>query len=125
MQKAVRYLLTIYSALLLLGVAAFLVVTTVLNPIGAPWYYLAAFYVSVFVAMIGLSGMVGVIFRYRFGSQVELFRSNIITLRQSIWFGLIVISALFLQSQRLLNPYTMILSVAFFAILELFFIRRE
>lgn len=102
--------------------AAFVIATE--SPDQALPYVYILIYSGTFLAALGVGGVVGVVLRYWFGSQVEVFTNQKVTARQSILLGFLAVSSLYLQYLRLLNIYTMGLLVLFFFIIELMFLNR-
>lgn len=124
MSRALKSLISIYVVAAAVGAVSFILIASFLNPAEAIWYYLAAFYASLFTLVFGLTAIVGVLTRYHFGSQVEIFQRNTLILRQSLWFGLLAVISLYFQSQALLNIYTAILLIVTFGVLEMIFLNR-
>jgi hypothetical protein len=116
--------MSVYFAVFLAGLAGLFSVIFLLSPETGAWPDLTLFYLAVFVAVFGASGMAGVTLKYFFGSHVTLLRDNGITVRQSMFLGLVAVAALLFQSQRLLNVYTITLLVASFGILEFYFLSK-
>jgi len=124
MTRTFRKLVGIYFVVFLVGLVMVAFVATTESPENSPLYVYVILYGGVFLGVIGLGGLAGVTLRYWFGSQVEVFTKQKTTVRQSIFLGMLGVSALYLQSLRLLNIYTMGLLVVFFFIIELIFLNK-
>ena len=117
-----RYLLIMTVATFLCWAAWFLVLFNI-NPYEASTWSFMAFYISLFLALAGSFTVVG------FGLRVWLFKQNDPhfhqvkkTFRHGMIFGALLIIALFLQSQKLLHLWNILLLIFAFAFLEFFFI---
>ncbi len=85
---------------------------------------LAAFYVSLFFALIGLLTLVGFYMRVWFSKNEILFAHVGPAFRQGILLSLILTGSLFLQSFRLLTWWDGALFIASVALLEFYFLSR-
>jgi len=84
----------------------------------------AAFYVSLFFALIGLLTLVGFYMRVWFSKNEILFAHIGPAFRQAILLSLILTGSLFLQSFRLLTWWDAALFIASVALLEFYFLSR-
>ncbi|MDD2646655.1 MAG: hypothetical protein PHV78_00040 [Patescibacteria group bacterium] len=82
------------------------------NPQNAGILGFVLFYLSLFLAILGSTALVGFLIRARLG-KTPIFAQVSIAFRQGIWIALIIIFALLLQSFRLLRWW----NVALFALL--------
>lgn len=85
---------------------------------------LAAFYVSLFFALIGLLTLVGFYMRVWFSKNEIIFAHVGPAFRQGILLSLILTGSLFLQSFRLLTWWDGALFIASVALLEFYFLSR-
>lgn len=81
----------------------------------------ALFYLSLLFALAGLIAVAGFMIRGRF-SAAPLHHQVGMAFRQAIWFAGLIVFLLFLQGQRVLRWWNIILFIAFLAILEFLFI---
>jgi hypothetical protein len=124
MTRSLKFLLSVYFGVFLAGLAGLTAVVFFIIPEIGAWQNFALFYAAVFVSAFGAAGMAGVILKYFFGSHVSLLRDNGITVRQSMFLGLVAVAALLFQSERLLNIYTIALLLASFGVLEFYFLSK-
>jgi cytochrome bd-type quinol oxidase subunit 1 len=124
MTRSLKFLLFLYLVVFALGLIGLIAVVLLLAPENGAWQSLALFYAAVFVVAFGASAAAGVVLKFFFGSHLALLRDNGITVRQSMFLGLIAVAALLFQSQRLLNFYTIALLVTSFGILEFYFLSK-
>lgn len=120
-----RYLLIMTSATLLCWLAWFLVFFNI-NPFEAGLISFFAFYASLFLALVGTFTLIGFAWRVWIFKQDEpYFRQVQKTFRHGLLFSILLLITLFLQSQRLLNWWYIILLILAFAFLELFFLTKK
>ena len=72
--------------------------------------------------MVGFFSVIGLIFRILFSKNPLVFKKVTNSFRQSLWFALLIIISLIMQSQGLLALINLIVLIAAFTIIELFFI---
>ena len=82
---------------------------------------LTFFYASLFLSLLGTFSLIGLIVRIIFTSSQLVFKKVVVSFRQGIWFSLLVITSLFLQSVNLLGWKNIAFLILALAILELFF----
>jgi hypothetical protein len=87
------------------------------DPSATGWLGLAAFYTTLFLAVVGSSSLIGLGVRARSDDRERALR---VTSRQSILVGLAVGAGLFLQSRGLLTWINLLFLVAALTLLELF-----
>lgn len=120
-----RYLLTMIAATLLCWLAWVLVLINI-NPFGAGLTSFFIFYASLFLALVGSFTLIGFVVRVWLLKQDEpYFRQVKKTFRHGLLLAALLIFALLLQSQRLLNWWRIILLILVFALLELFFLTNS
>ena len=86
---------------------------------------LAAFYVSLFFALIGTLTLLGFYLRVWFSHNEILFAHVGPSFRQAIFLSLVLVGSLILQSFRLLTWWDGALFIAAVALLEFYFISRQ
>jgi len=114
------YLIFIIFSLLLSWGAWFLVVFNI-NPESATFFVFVLFYLSLFFALVGTFSLFGFLMRYFFHHSVFPADQMIASGRQSIWFALIIVGTLLLQSQRLVTWWNLLLLVILFSLVEFYF----
>jgi len=92
------------------------------DPTSGGWVGLLLFYGSLFFSLLGLFFLSVLIFR-RMTNKIDLeYKIVSASFRQSFFFALIIIGALFLQSRHFLTWWNIILLVLGIGILEYFFL---
>jgi hypothetical protein len=104
----------------LLAWGAFVLVVLYLNPETAGVLGFTFFYLSLFLGVAGSLTLLGFVWRYIRHRDDLLFRHVTISFRQGVLLGVLVTGALFLQSQKLLTWWNLILLVVGITLLELF-----
>lgn len=123
--------MTFGKCLTILGVCSlfcwlvWLVVVFMLNPAGGPTAFLL-FYFSLALALIGTFSFLGFLFRAVVLRKEEVAERGMkIAWRQSLFFAMLVIGALILQSQRWLTWWTMLILLAVMIALEFMFVAKK
>jgi len=80
------------------------------------------FYLSLFLALTGTITIIGLLIRMRITKEEFITKEVEIAFRQGMLFSFLIIGLLFLQSQRLLTWWNIILFILALTILEFFFI---
>ncbi len=115
-----------YILLMLLATIAcylgFFAVIHFFNPFEGGLLALLFFYTSLFLALVGTFAILGLLVRLIFTKDKLVFKKVIISLRQAIWFSLLIIISLSLQSFKLLVWSNVLILIFAFALIELFFI---
>ncbi|MEK7508673.1 MAG: hypothetical protein AAB568_02345 [Patescibacteria group bacterium] len=120
-----HYLIVMGGATLICWFAWALVLMNT-NPFEATFLVYLIFYASFFVSLVGtLSTVVLVIQIWLLKQEGPHFRQVKKTFRQGIFLSTLLIVALFLQSQRLLSWWNIILLIMAFTFFELFFITSK
>lgn len=101
---------------------AWLLVLWYLTPESAGLLGFVFFYLSLFVALVGSTTLVGFTFRHLVHHQEVVFRQVSVSFRQGVLLGVVVVLALVLQAQRLLTWWNLIILVVAFTIVEFFFL---
>ncbi len=120
--------LTRYTVMLLVATliawSGFAVVVTQINPQTAGYDSFILFYVSLFFCLLGSFSLIGLLIRLRTQKQHLPYYIVLLSFRQSIFFSLLVIGALLLQSHRVLYWWNMMLLVVGLTVIEFFALRR-
>ncbi|MFH1867194.1 MAG: hypothetical protein ABIJ81_03905 [Patescibacteria group bacterium] len=115
-----------YLLLMFLGTlgawAAWLTVIFYLTPESSGTLGLIFFYLSLFVAVVGTTTLIGFTFRYWLHKDEVVFRQVSISFRQGVLLGIVVILALILQAQRLLTWWNLGILLLALTIVEFFFL---
>ncbi len=83
------------------------------------------FYLSLFLSLMGTITLGGSLIRLKFNRNKLILKQAIIAFRQAIWFSLLIIFFLILQSFHLLYWWNIGLFILFLAVLECFFMSLE
>lgn len=105
--------------------AAWVIVITKIDPTSSGMIGHAAFYTSLFLALVGTFGLLGLFTRMTFRKNIIAFRHMSPSIRQAILFSLLLVAALLLQGQRLLTLHAIVFLVLGLTILEFFFRTRK
>lgn len=116
-----RYILTIIISTAFCWVA-FLLVIFRIDPIEAGALGFIFFYFSLALSLVGTLSLIGLLVRRILYPDELMFRQVAISFRQAVFFAILIIGALFLQSQRLLTWWNIIILIAALSILEFLFI---
>lgn len=120
-----RSYLFVMSTLTVITWGIFFFLASTIDPNTTNWLGFLLFYCSLFLALSGISALLGFLFRFVILRQGLAFHLVKISFRQSFLFSLFLILALFLQSYNLLTILNLIFLVLGFSILELFLISRK
>ena len=123
--------MTFAKCLTILGICSafcwlvWLMVILMMNPAGGPIAFLL-FYFSLGLALIGTFSFLGFLFRSIILRKEEVAERGMkIAWRQSLFFALLIIGALILQSQRWLTWWNMIILLAVMVAMEFMFVSRR
>lgn len=83
------------------------------------------FYASLFMAAAGTASLLGFWSRAYFFKNKVLFSHLAISLRQGIWFAIVMVIALVLQAADLFKFWNMIVLALLFGAMEMFFLSKE
>lgn len=117
--------LLVMSVLTALCWGIFIFVAGMIDPFSTNWLGFLLFYFSLFIALSGLSALVGFFVRFVVLKKELAFNLVKLSFRQSFLFSLFIIFALFLQSKNLLGWINLILIILAFSVLEMFLISRR
>jgi len=96
-----------------------------INPYEADFLGIIFFYISLFFSLLGTFSIIGSIVRKKLVKKDILFRQVVISFRQAILFSLLIATALFLQSGRILTWWNILILVATLSVIELFAISKK
>ena len=96
-----------------------------INPYEADFLGIIFFYISLFFSLLGTFSIIGSIIRKKLVKKDILFRQVVISFRQAILFSLLIATALFLQSGRILTWWNILILVATLSVIELFAISKK
>jgi hypothetical protein len=116
-------LLMISTTLVCWGIFAGVVMNV--NPNATNWPGFVLFYVSLFLALLGTSAILGFLLRFAVFRQELAFRAVSEAFRQSFLFAFLAIAALFLLANHLFTWLNIALLVAALALIEFFLIAYE
>jgi hypothetical protein len=103
----------------------FFFVADIINPFSTNWLGFLLFYTSLFIALVGLSTLVGFLFRFVILKKGLAFNLVKLSFRQSFLFSLFLVSALFLQANSLLTWLNLLFLILIFSVLEIFLLSRK
>lgn len=104
----------------LIGFATWLVVLVTVNPFQSGFVGFLFFYLSLAITLVGLMSLVGFGVRMlRYQHDEIVLREATAAFRQSCFFSIVVVTSVFLASQKLLTWWGMTLLIAALAIIEL------
>ena len=119
-----RYLLIMTAATLICWAIWFLLVLNI-NPFEASVLSFFFFYISFFLALVGSFAIVGFVSRVHLLKQDEpYFRQVAKSFRHGLLISSLLVIALLLQSQQILNWWNILLLILAFSFLELFLISK-
>ncbi len=119
-----RYLITMGVTTLLCWIA-FIIVLFRIDPITGGAIGLLLFFTALFFAVWGTLSLVGFFGRYLVMRNTVPFRYIGTSLRQALWFAILINLTLFLVSQELLVWWMSLLLVFGLSLLEAFFLARS
>lgn len=96
-----------------------------IDPFATNFIGFLCFYVSLFFALMGLFTLVGFALRYLWKRGKPAFKFVGISIRQAIWFSLLIVASLVLQGEKLFTWWAGLLMVLVLAIFEAFFLSRS
>jgi Ca2+/Na+ antiporter len=119
---SLKQLLTIVTAATVICWLSWLLVLMEVDPTSSGWLGLSIFYISLFFSLLGLFFLIVLVFR-KFSNKSDLEYQIVgASFRQSFFFALVVIGALFLQSKHFLTWWNIIILVLAIGALEYFFL---
>jgi hypothetical protein len=80
------------------------------------------FYTSLGLALVGTNSVIGLLIRSRLNRTELISRLAAISFRQALWFSLVIILAMILQSYKMLTWWIMAIAVLVLVITEFFFL---
>lgn len=92
----------------------------IVDPNTTNWIGITLFYVSLFLALVGTTAILGFFIRFVALKQAVAFRAVIQAFRQSFLFALLIIISLFLLSKGLFSWLNLLFLIIGLCILEIF-----
>lgn len=105
--------------------AAWVIIIINLNPYSSGIIGLIAFYISLFLALVGTIALLGFFIRVWISRKEVIFAHVGTSFRQAILLAIILIGLLLLQSFGALNWWVALLFVSAITLLEFYFLSRE
>lgn len=96
-----------------------------INPEQSGTRAVLVFFVNLFFALTGTIYLISYVIRLKIFGRSALYRNIQVSTRQAVLFSILISSTLWLQSQRLLTWYNVILLILGLTVLEFFFISRQ
>ena len=119
---SVKWYIIIMLIATLMSWIAWMLVIFLINPKDAGTLGFGLFYASLFLALLGIFSMVGLFIRHLHKKKKFIVEKVLVSFRQGMWFAIIVVGALMLQSKDLLTWWNGVLLVLIVTVLEFFFI---
>lgn len=107
------------------AIAAAVIVLVAIDPVTAGGLALTALYVTMGAALVGIFTLVGTTVRVARNSHEDVGYAVARSLRQGVFFAILVLAALFLSSHGLLSALTALLLVLLLSVVEFFFLVRK
>ncbi|PIY78796.1 MAG: hypothetical protein COY82_00570 [Parcubacteria group bacterium CG_4_10_14_0_8_um_filter_35_7] len=123
--------MTLKSYLILMTISTFFcwlawgVVLFFIDPTQAGFIGLLFFYLSLFLALTGTISLIGFFLRTLILKNEIVFRHVIISFRQAVFFSMVIVGSLFLESKDLFTWWNITFLVLFLTVLEFFFISQR
>jgi len=120
---SLRQLLIIVAGATVICWLSWIMVLFEVDPTTSGWVGLLVFYLSLFFALLGSFFLIVLLTRKYLLKKIELEHKIVgSSFRQSFFFALIIIGALFLQSKRFLTWWNIIILILAIGALEYFFL---
>ncbi len=119
-----KYLILMILATLFCWASFFIVVYSI-NPLQTVFLGFVLFYTSLFFSITGLASIIGFLARYFFNKNQFIGQQVKISFRQAIWFGVLIVVSLFLQSQGLIAWWNLLILLIILASLEMMFLKQN
>lgn len=121
--------LKIFSSLIFVGMVlawiGWLTILFYVDPTQTEPLGFLLFYFSLALALLGLFYLIGIFFRIKFQKKINIFLNFKTSFRQAIFFTILIIGTIFLQTQRILTWWNIILFILALTILEFFFVAKQ
>lgn len=118
-----------YLTLMIFGTAAcwvtWLVALFRIDPFVSGFIGQASFFLSFFLALLGSFSILGFLFRRAFSKDAVAFHHVGISMRQGLFFALIVVGSLLLRGTGLFTWWSIAFLLGGLTVLEFFFLTRE
>lgn len=119
-----RYLILMTLATLLCWSSFFIVISSV-NPFSTSLSGFILFYLSLLFSIIGTLSLLGFLVRNLFNKNQFITEQVIVSFRQSVWFSILIIVGLYLQSQKLATWWNLLILLVLLLVLEFYFVYRS
>ena len=103
---------------------AFLIVVNSINPTATNLLGFALFYLSLLFSITGILALILFLFRHAFNHTLFLKDKVLISFRQAFLIGILICIGLFLQSQKLIAWWNLIILILILFIIEYGFLQR-
>jgi len=123
--------MTLKSYLILMTISTFFcwlawgMVLFFIDPTQAGFIGLLFFYLSLFLALTGTISLISFFLRTLILKNEIVFRHVIISFRQAVFFSMVIVGSLFLESKDLFTWWNITFLVLFLTVLEFFFISQR
>jgi len=118
------YLFSLYcTAIISAGLLGMIIFN--INPFDAPFWMIMIFYVSVFLLLLAIFGLIGFYLKVWATNREVIFAHIVPTLRQAALISTAIAGLIFLQQLRVLNWWVGILFILAIIFVELFFRGRK
>lgn len=105
--------------------AAWITVLFYIDPTTTGVTGLWCFYLSIFFALLGTISLIGLVSRMILKNQEMPFKQVGISLRQALWFSILITLSLVLLGEKLFTWWSMLILLCGLIILEAFFLSRS
>jgi len=119
-----KYLILMTIATLLCCASFFIILNSV-NPFQTNILGFIFFYLSLFFSSIGVLSLLGFLIRHLFNKNQFITSRVVVSFRQSIWFAILIVVGLYLQSQKLAAWWNLLILLVLLLVLEFYFVYRE
>lgn len=116
-----RTYLILFSVATVIAWAGWILILISINPFTAESIWIAAFYLSFFIALFGFFSLLGFFFRVWFSQETRLFNHLSISTRQGALLALFTCSLLILQANDFLSWWNIGLLILALILIEFFF----
>ncbi|HPA25303.1 MAG TPA: hypothetical protein PLK76_00890 [bacterium] len=117
--------LTLMTLATLLCWASFIIVVNTINPFNTAILGFVFFYSSLFLSLIGTLSILGFLLRNLLNKNQFISVQIMTSFRQSIWLALMIVIGLYLQSQKLVAWWNLLILILLMILLEFYFIYQS
>jgi len=105
--------------------ASFIIVVNTINPFNTAILGFVFFYSSLFLSLIGTLSILGFLLRNLLNKNQFISVQIMTSFRQSIWLALMIVIGLYLQSQKLVAWWNLLILILLMILLEFYFIYQS